>query len=95
MVLAVHDQGPGVPSDQRERIFEPYAQLDGPTAQPSAAWDWASTSLGGWPAPAAASCEQPTHQVAVGPALSCAYPRSHQPAMNDRGWSSANHEGRR
>jgi signal transduction histidine kinase len=30
-MLAVHDQGPGVPSDQRERIFEPYAQLDGPT----------------------------------------------------------------
>ncbi|MFN3929571.1 MAG: ATP-binding protein [Thermoflexus sp.] len=27
MDLEVHDQGPGVPKDQRERIFEPFEQL--------------------------------------------------------------------
>jgi two-component system OmpR family sensor kinase len=30
-VLAVQDQGPGIPPDQRDRIFERYARLDLPT----------------------------------------------------------------
>jgi signal transduction histidine kinase len=31
-VVAVHDQGPGIPPDQRERIFQRYTRLDSPTA---------------------------------------------------------------
>jgi signal transduction histidine kinase len=33
-VLAVEDNGPGIPPDQRERIFQRYARLDQPTAGP-------------------------------------------------------------
>ena len=34
-VMAVHDQGPGIPPDQRERIFQRYTRLDSPTASRS------------------------------------------------------------
>ena len=30
-VVAVHDDGPGIPTDQRERVFQRYARLDQPT----------------------------------------------------------------
>jgi signal transduction histidine kinase len=33
-VLAVQDQGPGIPSDERERIFQRYTRLAQPTASP-------------------------------------------------------------
>jgi two-component system, OmpR family, sensor kinase len=32
-VLRVHDEGPGVPHDQRERIFEPFYRLPGASEQ--------------------------------------------------------------
>jgi two-component system OmpR family sensor kinase len=31
-VVAVHDHGPGIPTDQRERVFERYARLDQSTS---------------------------------------------------------------
>jgi signal transduction histidine kinase len=34
-VVAVHDHGPGIPPDQRERIFQRYTRLDSPTASRS------------------------------------------------------------
>jgi signal transduction histidine kinase len=34
VVLAVQDQGPGIPLAHRERIFQRYARLDRPTASP-------------------------------------------------------------
>jgi len=33
-VLAVQDTGPGIPPDQRERVFERYTRLDQPTTSP-------------------------------------------------------------
>jgi two-component system OmpR family sensor kinase len=33
-LLAVQDQGPGIPHDQRDRIFQRYARLGTPTANP-------------------------------------------------------------
>jgi signal transduction histidine kinase len=33
-LLAVQDHGPGIPSGERERIFQPYTRLDQPTTSP-------------------------------------------------------------
>ncbi|MFG6415893.1 ATP-binding protein [Roseateles sp. DC23W] len=35
LCIAVRDQGPGVPQDQRARLFQPFSQLDAGAAQPS------------------------------------------------------------
>jgi K+-sensing histidine kinase KdpD len=45
-VLVVQDDGPGIPPDQRDWVFERYTRLDQPTTSPGGGLGLACTSLG-------------------------------------------------
>ena len=46
VLLGISDEGPGIPDDWRERIFEPYARRDTHTARGSGIGLYAAKRLG-------------------------------------------------
>lgn len=58
----VHDRGPGVPDDQRDRIFQPFEQLAAGRAAGGSGLDWPSAAPAPppWAAPSASGPASPT-----------------------------------
>jgi His Kinase A (phospho-acceptor) domain/Histidine kinase-, DNA gyrase B-, and HSP90-like ATPase len=72
-LVAVQDQGPGIPLADRERIFQRHVRLHPPSAT-AVGLGLGSTSPGGWPPRTAVSSSLPIRQALEVPGLSCACP---------------------
>jgi K+-sensing histidine kinase KdpD len=70
-LLAVYDQGPGIPPDSRARIFELYMRLNGPAAGRLGLGLYIARRLS---RPIGTSYDAPTRPWVVVPASSCASP---------------------
>ena len=71
-LLAVQDQGPGIPLADRNRIFQRHVRLNLRRLATAVGLGLVSTSPGGWPPRTAVSCSSPIRLVLQVPVLSCA-----------------------
>jgi hypothetical protein len=85
-VLAVQDQGPGIPPEERGRMFERYARLDRPTRPAAGGLGLGLYIARGLARPTAASYTPPMRRAAVVRGSSCAsrWQRQHPTSVRRR-----------